>query len=491
MAMKLRLLLLIGTIVTFCQDIQAQVNYCPDTNCTRCKIMRAVDYQFNAIRNDIPLPGNIDGKQLHWELKNNEGGDTPYLSFDGTTLHVKSLPKGHTENGGVLLCNAGYETVAFPLTIAADDEMYGYLYCHMAGNSENTLYALGTKDDRGVKFHPLLNNQPIYDAEEIAGIEGGVRDAFICRGRDNNYLMVTTDMCNRKSRVWFNYGINLLTSNDLVHWKSTTFDFRRGSEIFSDPESPSVIKDWSKINRVWAPQIIWDPNYNNGEGGYLIYYSMLSTNEGDDHDRIFYSYASRDFTSLTKPRLFHDGGLSIIDCHIDWNDCDRQYHVFYKREGAAGNERGIYEAVFDQLPSNEWRDICHITNEGKSNVEGPSAFRLINENRWKVAYINYGVNPKIYRVCEADATEEAIDRGVEIGTNLNPQHGSFMMVTKDEYDLLEAWSALTLKVQELESNPKKKNGRTLKRAKAALQETCPNNAIQQLLQRYKYLLERL
>lgn len=489
--MKLRLFILIGTIVTFCHSIEAQVNYCLDKNCTHCKIMRAVDYQFNSVRNDITLPDNIDGRQLQWELKNNEGGDTPYLSFDGTVLHIKSLPKGHTAEGGVLLCNAGYETLAFPLTIAADDEMYGYLYCHMAGNSENTLYALGTKDDRGVKFHPLLNNQPIYNAEEIAGIEGGVRDAFICRGKDNNYLMVTTDMSNRKSRSWFNHGINLLTSNDLVHWRSTTFDFRRGSEIFSDPESPNVVKDWSKINRVWAPQIIWDPDYNNGKGGYLVYYSMLSTNEGDNHDRIFYSYASRDFTSITKPQLFHDGGRAVIDCHIDWNDCDRQYHVFYKKEGAAGSERGIYEAVFDRLPSNEWRDICHITNEGKSNVEGPSAFRLINENRWKVAYINYGVNPRIYKVCEANATEEEIDKGMEIGTDVNPQHGSFMMVTKDEYDLLEAWSALKLKIQESENNPKKKNSRILKRAKEVLQDTYPDNAVQQLLLRYRHLLERL
>ena len=40
--------------------------------------------------------------------------------------------------------------------------------------------------------------------------------------------MVTTDMSNAKSRSWFNYGINLLKSDDLIHWTSTTFDFRQG-----------------------------------------------------------------------------------------------------------------------------------------------------------------------------------------------------------------------------------------------------------------------
>ena len=34
------------------------------------------------------------------------------------------------------------------------------------------------------------------------------------------YVMVTTDMSNRKSRSWFNHGIDLLRSDDLIHWES-------------------------------------------------------------------------------------------------------------------------------------------------------------------------------------------------------------------------------------------------------------------------------
>lgn len=487
--MKRTLLIAIMTgIAALCCN--AQVTYCPDEDCHRCQLLRAVDYQFHAIRNDITLPQSMDGKTVRWELKLNEGA-TPYLSFDGHTLHVKALPKGNYMDAGTLIGEIADERCSFPLTLAPDDEKYGYLYCHMAGTSENTLYALGTKADRGVLFHPLLDNQPIYDAEAVAGIEEGVRDAFIYRGQDNNYLMVTTDMSNRKSRTWFNYGIDLLRSNDLIHWTSTSFDFRKGDSIFVDPQSKSWFADWTKINRVWAPQVIWDPDYNNGEGGYFVYYSMLSTNPGDDHDRIYYSYASRDFTTLTKPQLFHDRGIAIIDCHIDWNDCDRQYHVFFKKEGVAGVDRGIYEAVFDKLPNSQWRDILHITNEGKSQVEGASAFRLINENRWKVAYINYGVNPKIYRICEANATEEQIDRGVEIGKNVNPQHGSFMTVTQAEYELLETWSALTLRVQELQKNPKYKTNKAVMQAEASLKTTFAERPIEQLTELFNAQLKKL
>ena len=131
---------------------------------------------------------------------------------------------------------------------------YGYLYCHMSDMGEFTAYAL-SRD--GLNYHDLNDGKAIMNPKELALIEGGQRDAYICRKSDcgKGYLMVTTDMCVAKSKQWFNYGINLLKSDDLIHWTSTTFDFRKGNEIFCDPESPDVITDWSKINRVWAPQI--------------------------------------------------------------------------------------------------------------------------------------------------------------------------------------------------------------------------------------------
>ena len=458
------------------------INYCNDPSCRKCKIMRMTDYQFNALRNDVTLPTEIDGKSIEWSMVKPVGTGFNGLSLDSNVIRVTRQPKGKYQEDGRLTARVGRETFEYTLTVAPDDEMYGYLYCHMAGTSENTLYAIGTRKDRGERFHPLLDNQPIYDAEQVAKIEGGVRDAFICRGHDGGYLMVTTDMSNRKSRSWFNHGIDLLRSNDLIHWTSVSFDFRQGSKIFSDPDSKDVYKDWTKVNRVWAPQIIWDKDYDGGRGGYFIYYSMLSTNEGDDHDRMYYSYANADFTTLTKPQLFHDRGIAMIDCHIDWNDCDRQYHIFYKREGAAGIDRGIYEAVFDRLPSGQWRDILHITNEGKEQVEGPSAFRLINENTWKVAYIRYS-GGKAYKICTANATEEDISKGMVIGGDVNPQHGSFMTITRDEYDLLEAWSALTLKAKDLESRGKTQQAKQLRAIIDTTYDT--PDAVSRLLKLYR------
>ena len=107
---------------------------------------------------------------------------------------------------------------------------YGYLYCHMSDRGEYTAYAL-SRD--GYHYEDVIGGDPIFDPEQLARIEGGTRDAFIARAHDGKgYVMVTTDMCVRKSKVWDNYGIDLLRSRDLIHWESVTFDFRQGPEIF-------------------------------------------------------------------------------------------------------------------------------------------------------------------------------------------------------------------------------------------------------------------
>lgn len=453
--------------------MQAQV--CDDLLCNKCKIEAAVNYQFNALRmGEIDLPKTIDGKIVSYRFSPIMGNHFNGVRLEGDKLITFKQPQDETKEAGRLYCTIDDETFYFPLKVAKDDGMYGYLYCHMAGNSENTIYAIGTKEGKGEVFHPLINNQPIYDAEKMARIEGGVRDAFILRGHNNDYVMVTTDMSNAKSRVWNNYGIDLLHSNDLIHWTSVTFDFRK-------------FRGWENVNRVWAPQVIWDKDYNNGEGGYFIYYSMLTTKQGD-YDKIYYSYANEDFTTITEPKLFYDKKISVIDCHIDWNDCDQRYHVFYKKEGAAGIDRGVWAATFDRLGSSDWKDIYHITNEGREQVEGSSAFRLINENVWKIAYIKYS-GQHVYRVCTANAQENDVDRGVVIRENVNPQHGSFMQITKEEYNLLETWSDLYLKTQELAGD--KKTAKKAKKLQAVLDRTFTENAVPQLLDTYAKALKGL
>ena len=211
---------------------------------------------------------------------------------------------------------------------------YGYLYCHMSDKGEWTAYAV-SRD--GYNYQDINDGKPIFNPEEHARIEGGTRDAYITRMHNGKgYIMVTTDMCVRKSRKWDNYGIDLLKSKDLKNWTSVTFDYRKGMQNFCDAATAkSPYKDWSTINRVWAPQIFWDPDYRweNGEkGGYMIYYSMLNRAE-EQYDRMYYSYADKTFTKLTTPKLLFDWGYATIDADINFLKSDGLYHMLIKKEG--------------------------------------------------------------------------------------------------------------------------------------------------------------
>jgi beta-xylosidase len=253
--------------------------------------------------------------------------------------------------------------------------------------------------------------------------------------------MTTTDMCNAKSKVWYNYGINLLKSDDLIHWTAVTFDFRKGASIFCDAESPDFYNDYSVIQRVWAPQIIWDKNYiwNDGsKGGYMIYYSLLNSKE-DKYDRIFYSYADESFTKLTKPRLLLDWGYATIDADINYVAADGRYHLLIKKEGG---KRGIFTSSSDKLtgvyPQPDEAD--YVSFEGNKQCEGASAFQLAGDSTWRVGYVEYTSRPAKYRICKADNYLRNFHSPEDIQGVANPQHGSFVTLTKEEYQRLQKWS---------------------------------------------------
>ena len=323
---------------------------------------------------------------------------------------------------------------------------YGYLFCHMSQKGEYTAYAI-SRD--GLHFHELLGGDPVYDPAKLSRIEGGSRDAFISRAHPGKgYVMVVTDMNNHNSHNWYNYGIDLLKSKDLIHWTSVSFDFRKGPGIFSDPASPDFYKDYSAICRVWAPQVIWDPHYtwkDGQQGGYMVYYSLLNSKE-DTYDRIFYSYADKSFTQLTKPRLLIDWGYATIDADIHYLAADGKYHLLIKKEGG---QPGIFTATAERLTGKYTfpDDKDYINFEGNRKVEGPSAFQLIGDTAWQVTYVQYGSRPVKYRICQADRYLSHFKNPEDLQGDaaLTAQHGSFLILNKNEYKKLERFSKKYLK----------------------------------------------
>lgn len=398
------------------------------------------------------------GSTVEWVVKTFDPSINISTTRFSSMLEILKVNSGDkTMEAGEITASITYPDGAvgeidFPVMLAPADNMFGYLYIFMNPAKEITNYALGTKESMGKKFDVLLEGDEIFNTEKLATIEHGTRDAFMNRGvRPDEYFMTTTDMSNIRSGVWNNYGIDLLRSTDMVHWESSVFDFRKGKKIFSDPEATiengySTDEEYAKINRVWAPQFIWDEKANSGKGAYLVYYSILSSNPGDNHDRIFYSYADTDFKTLTQPRVFYDPGYSVIDADIIFNPYDNLYHMMIKKEGTNAAETGIYEYTSSSLLGEEWKNILHVKTEGDAAVEGATQIRRLDEDSYNLYYMRYDSQYQ-YKVVDLDHLGQNPAVSAPLAGNGNFQHGSMMNVTETEYNMLKNWSDMMIQLK--------------------------------------------
>ncbi len=170
----------------------------------------------------------------------------------------------------------------------------------------------------------------------------------------------------------------------------------------------------------------------------MIYYSILDK-KVCPYDRMYYSYADKSFTHITAPELLFDWGYATIDADINYLKSDHLYHLLIKKEGG---KPGIYTTTSKSLtgPWGKPSDSDYVHFEGKKLCEGPSAFQLIGDKTWRVTYIQYSDHPKHYRICKADEYLRNFSDPVDIQGVTGPQHGSFMRITKTEYNRLVNWS---------------------------------------------------
>lgn len=425
--------------------------------------LRSTLCKLNFLHASTTLPvTTASGATVEWNLSSPGSGHlsvTP--SRFSTTLNVDKPNTGSESIAAATLI----ATVTFPdgsrgdlevpVTLAPSDGMHGYLYAFMNPNYEITNFALGSRESYGKKFDVLLDGAEAFDTEALAPIEHGTRDAYLNRGnRADEYFMVTTDMSNIRSGRWNNRGIDLLRSADLIHWTSTPFDFSLGKKIFSDPDAVTDVyktdEEYSRISRVWAPQFIWYPQAFNGQGGYLVYYSVLSDNPGDNHDRMVYSLADKDFTTLTQPRIFYDPGYAVIDADILYNPYDGLFHMMIKKEGADAASTGIYDYTSPALLGEPWTEVMHMRAEDVAAVEGPTHVRRIDEDIYNLYYMRYDAE-YTYKVVDLDHLGTTYSSSTRLAGTGSFQHGSIMPVTLDEYTVLDCWSNIITTIKKYEA----------------------------------------
>ena len=309
----------------------------------------------------------------------------------------------------------------------------GYLFTYFTGNSkeeEAIRFAISTD---GYHFQALNNNQPVIASSAISST-GGVRDPHILRGADGKtFYMVATDMVSANG--WdSNRAMVLLKSNDLVNWTSAIVNI------------PQTFKAFEKVNRVWAPQTIYDAQ----KGKYMIYWSMRA---GNDPDIIYYAYANKDFTALeTEPRqlFFSPNNGACIDGDIV--EKDGKFHLFFKTEGQGA---GIKVAVSDKLTEGYTLRDPYV-QQTKDPVEGAGVFKLNDGSGYILMYDVYTKGR--YQFTKTTDLENFKVVDEQVSMNFHPRHGTVLPVTQEEMERLAAkWLSVTDVLGTAQSKRIKKN----------------------------------
>ena len=293
------------------------------------------------------------------------------------------------------------------------DKLSAYLFVYFTGNKKEEEQIRFALSNDGYNYRALNHDKPVINTANIS-ITGGVRDPHILRCADGKtFYMVATDMVSANG--WdSNRGMVLLKSSNLADWTSTTIQI------------PTVFPELKNINRVWAPQTIYD----SAKKKYMVYWAMRT---GNDPDKIFYSYANKDFTGLeTTPKqlFFSPDNKACIDADIIFNN--GKYNLFFKTEG---NGNGIKKAISNKLTEDYVQQDKYLQQTTEA-VEGAGVFKLNDTNSWILMYDVYMKGR--YQFTKSDDLEnfKVVDQKVTM--NFNPRHGTVLPITTKEADKLQS-----------------------------------------------------
>ncbi len=207
-----------------------------------------------------------------------------------------------------------------------------------------------------------------------------------------------------------------------------------------------------KVSRVWAPQIIMV----NGDA--YIYYAVGNTDNGDC-DHFYISKANSDFSGIESFKMLYGPNkvTNILDADIVYLHTDQLYHMSYRDY----EPDDIRDITCKDILNPEWSKEPVTTFTDGRGFEASSVFRRINEDVWNVGNVNYRSN-RGFHFHTADGMLRNLQPAAALSGNLSPQHGSFVMVSQTEWDVLQGWSDLKGLIKRGKALLAKKGNNTVK-----------------------------
>ena len=158
----------------------------------------------------------------------------------------------------------------------ADNDTFGYLYCHVSEHGGWVSYAMSQD---GIHFHDMLCGDAVLPSELNEGMNGST--PFICRALDGGFIMVAAG----------NSGVKVFRSDDLI--------------------------DWTGVATIRLPRRskVGDAKIIAQDGGYMLYFPM-SKSEKKGYMDLYGIRTDVKMSKWAKPKRLGSWGFDVKDIII-------------------------------------------------------------------------------------------------------------------------------------------------------------------------------
>lgn len=329
---------------------------------------------------------------------------------------------------------------SLPKPPAPRDARTAYLMTFFT-DEDHSLHFATSRD--GYSFTDVNGGQAVLRGRDVAE-QKGIRDPYIMRGPDGGFYLSMTDLHifakreGLRDTEWerpdarYGWGNNrnmiFMKSYDLIHWTLTRV-------------TPSALfPRYRDAGNMWAPETIYDPQRK----ALMVYFT---TRDGNGPNYLVYSYADRNFTTLTqepqKLLEYPDPKVNVIDADI--TRVGDTYHMFYVAHQAPGNIRHSESRRINGGWTNDLRKV----DPEQAASEAPTLWRRNGTDTYVLMYDVFGINPNNMGFAETTdfVTYRNIGRFNEPGSPMKatnftrPKHGAVIAISPTEAMRLERYFA--------------------------------------------------
>ncbi len=253
----------------------------------------------------------------------------------------------------------------------------------------------------GLAWTALNGNRPVLRA--TLG-NRSIRDPFIRRGPDGWFHLVSTDS-------WASRNILHWRSRDLVRWE--------------DEALLPVMGAVPEAHNAWAPEFYYD----EARKEYFLYWS--SAVGEDKRSKSMWCAWTRDFRSVSAPRMFFNPGYTVIDGTIEKFQ-GRYYMVFKDERGTntADTQNKAMRVVSAAALEGPYAGISGLVTP--TLTEGPALLR--DRGIWRMYYDAFAAGK--WGAAESGDLREWRDVTPRLRVPEGARHGSVFGISGPEFERL-------------------------------------------------------